>query len=198
MCTLESKAKRILTDLVFVYNREFADNNSLDYVLDHLEYYNIPRLVEETMAITGGYKFVDEQHFDFSDGTECKTSSVNPIGKLETPTSHSCEITNTISRGGVTKSGDLRVVIYNAVTDSLEYFFIPQSDILGLSCKSPNRMGKISCTYNSKKNKINMLEQYRCETFFEVATRQSSLSESQKLHSHNNNTVLIYNRLANC
>ena len=178
MCTLESKAKRILTDLVFVHNREFADNNSLDYVLNHLEYYNIPRLVEETMAVTGGYKFVDEQHFDFSDGTECKTSSVNPIGRLDSPTTHSVVISNTVSRSGVPKSGDLRVVIYNAVTDSLEYFFIPQSDILGLSCKSPNHKGLISCTYSSIKNKIQKMEQYRCKSFLDVATRPSTSSKT--------------------
>lgn len=168
--TLAAKTKKIFKEVIFKYNDDFSNEKFLNLVDAHPSIFNIEHLVELTMAKVGGYKFIDAEHCDFSDGSECKTGGVRP--NAEKGPVHRVEISNTISPGGTVKAGDLRTVIYNAVTDSLEYFFIPKDNIFGMSNLHPTTgMGRIFATYNRDKKQIRKLESFRCMDFEKLCTQ---------------------------
>ena len=140
--------------------------------------YNIPRMVERAMAKIGGYLYVDEAHCDFLDGSDGKTATITrqPMDEESRKNTHQLTITNTISQGGTVK-GDLRVVVYNAVTDQLEYFFIPKSDIRALSRIPKKGMPRIEVTYNSKTGLVPKLEKYRMPDFVSLCKQPSTCME---------------------
>ncbi len=113
-------------------------------------------LWEETLPTISDdkYEFVDEAHYDFSDGTEAKTASVssNPVGGKGN--SYKGAITNVADYKGVYKTGDLRVAVYNAPAERVDFFLIPAEDIPKLST-DPFYTGKLAAidfTYNLKKD----------------------------------------------
>lgn len=167
------KNRKILQEIISVHNTDHSDCLTKDP-----RSYNVPFLLEQTMAMVGGYEFVDAAHFDFSDGTECKSASVQANAQIKNGNEtsiHSVRITNTISGAGIEKSGDLRVVLYNNVTDSLEYFFIPQRDIFQLSTIDiSNKVGNIHASYNSKTGLIPKLEKYRMPDFVSLCKHKST------------------------
>jgi len=157
----------ILRDILKVYYKPHLD-------LDDPMEYNIPRMVERTMAKTGGYSYIDGDHCDFLDGSDAKTATITATSfRKDYPHFHKLTISNTISRAGIVK-GDLRVVAYNAVTDQLEYFFIPKSDILALSRIPKKNQPYIEATYNSKTGLIPKLEQYRMPDFVSLCKQPST------------------------
>jgi hypothetical protein len=160
----------ILRDIIKVYYKPDLD-------LDDPMEYNIPRMVERAMAKIGGYLYVDEAHCDFLDGSDGKTATItrNPQKKTN-PNFHTLTITNTISQGGTVK-GDLRVVVYNDVTEQLEYFFIPKSDIRALSRIPKKGMPRIEVTYNSKTGLVPKLEKYRMPDFVSLCKQPSTCME---------------------
>ena len=160
----------ILRDILKIHYKPYLD-------LDDPMEYNIPRMVERAMAKIGGYLYVDEAHCDFLDGSDGKTATItrNPQKKTH-PNFHTLTITNTISQGGTVK-GDLRVVVYNAVTDQLEYFFIPKSDIRALSRIPKKGMPRIEVTYNSKTGLVPKLEKYRMPDFVSLCKQPSTCME---------------------
>ena len=161
------KFARILADIIKVYYKPSVD------LVDPLEY-NVPRMVERAMAKIGGYLYVDEAHCDFLDGSDGKTATIRENSHdKDYPHFHKLAITNTISQGGTVK-GDLRVVVYNAVTDQLEYFFIPKSDIRALSFIPKKNQPYIEATYNSKTGLIPKLEKYRMPDFVSLCKQPST------------------------
>ena len=164
------KFARILADIIKVYYKPYLDQD------DPMEY-NVPRMVERAMAKIGGYLYVDEAHCDFLDGSDGKTATITRNPKKKThPNFHTLTITNTISQGGTVK-GDLRVVVYNDVTEQLEYFFIPKSDIRALSRIPKKGMPKIEVTYNSKTGLVPKLEKYRMPDFVSLCKQPSTCME---------------------
>jgi len=160
----------ILRDIIKVYHKPYLD-------LDDPMEYNVPRMVERAMAKTGGYSYIDGVHCDFLDGSDCKTATIrrNPQKKTH-PNFHTLIISNTISQGGTVK-GDLRVVVYNDVTEQLEYFFIPKSDILALSTFPKKQPPQIHATYNSKTGLTPKLEKYRMPDFVSLCKQPSTCME---------------------
>ena len=165
------KFARILADIIKVYYKPYLDQD------DPMEY-NIPRMVERAMAKIGGYLYVDEAHCDFLDGSDGKTATITrqPMDEESRKNTHQLTITNTISQGGTVK-GDLRVVVYNAVTDQLEYFFIPKSDIRALSRIPKKGMPRIEAYYNSKTGLVPKLEKYRMPDFVSLCKQPSTCME---------------------
>ena len=160
----------ILRDIIKVYHKPDLD-------LDDPMEYNVPRMVERAMAKTGGYSYIDGVHCDFLDGSDGKTATItrNPQKKTN-PNLHTLTITNTISQGGTVK-GDLRVVVYNDVTEQLEYFFIPKSDIRALSIFPKKQLPQIKATYNSKTGLVPKLEKYRMPDFVSLCKQPSTCME---------------------
>lgn len=160
----------ILRDIIKVYHKPYLD-------LDDPMEYNIPRMVERAMAKTGGYSYIDGVHCDFLDGSDCKTATIGENSHhKDYPHFHKLVITNTISQGGTVK-GDLRVVVYNDVTEQLEYFFIPKSDIRALSFIPKKNQPYIEATYNSKTGLIPKLEKYRMPDFVSLCKQPSTCME---------------------
>ena len=119
----ENKTKELLFNEVLLKCSKF--NTSM---ADILEVIDVQRGVELAMAELGGYDFTDDDHCDFSDGTECKTVGM----KLKTAQkgdgySFGYQVTNVVTAAGSPKSGDIRLVMVNVFNESVRYFFLPKS-----------------------------------------------------------------------
>lgn len=128
------KNRKILKDICFKYSSIFSSlsKKQKELVLKHAEIYNIPKLVELTMAEVGGYTIEDVKGCDFSDGSECKTGTLitYKIKDRKKPISR-CSLKNLDH-----KTGAIRVVIYNPVEDELNYFYIPKDQVPNmLTCR---------------------------------------------------------------
>ena len=120
-------------------------------------------LWEMTLPIISGgkYEFVDAYGYDFSDGTEAKTASVqeNPINKKGC--TYAGQITNTGTSGEKYKTGDLRVAVYNPHTQRVDYFYIPAKDIPLLSGKAYHgSTPALSFTYNKDEDCYRKMNKY--------------------------------------
>lgn len=171
-----SKSVALFREIVNKYHPTFSSQDWLDQFVQHPKIFNIEHLVELTMAHVGGYDFVDAAHYDFSDGTECKTASV----ALNTTTPNSrniyrVEISNVVSSGGTVKTGSLRTVLYNPHLDAVRYYFIPGDELMNISINyHPTRkIGRIFATWNIKKDCILKLDRYRVGDFVQLATHPS-------------------------
>ena len=165
------KNKTLFRNIVNKYHPDFKSKSLLKQVEKHPSIFNIEHLIELTMAEIGGYKFIDADHCDFSDGTECKTGSVSPNPTKPGRNSYRLEISNVVSQAGNIKEGDVRVVIYNPHTNSQTYYYIPQEDLtkIGINYHPTTGIGRIFATWNSKKNTISKLDKYEVESFEELA-----------------------------
>lgn len=166
------KEKLILKDVINRYNPQFVGNPGLQsFALQYPEVFNVERLVEITMAhISGAYDYVDAEHYDFSDGSECKTASVCP-NPSSSENSYRLEISNVISQSGVAKTGAIRVVLYNPHTQRLHYYFIPPGFMhnIGVNIHPTTKKGRIFATWNSVKNSCNKLDRYEVDSFETLA-----------------------------
>ena len=119
----ESKTKELLFKEVLLKCSKF--NTSMS---DILEVIDVHRGVELAMAELGGYKFTDDDHCDFSDGTECKTVGIK-LKKSTTSDGYSFgyQVTNVVTAAGSPKSGDIRLVMVNVFNESVRYFFLPKN-----------------------------------------------------------------------
>jgi hypothetical protein len=128
--------------------------------LKHPEIYNIERLTELALAKLGGYKFVDEEGYDFTDFSDCKTTSTNAK-------------TNKLEIGSIeTKIGALRIICYNYVKQDLDYFYVPSDKVQQV--KSPcygnnSHKQRIQASYNVAGDHYNKFEQYRVADFVTLA-----------------------------
>ena len=119
----ENKTKEVLFNEVLLKSSKFTES-----MRDILEVIDVQRGVELAMAELGGYDFTDDDHCDFSDGTECKTVGM----KLKTAQkgdgySFGYQVTNVVTAAGSPKSGDIRLVMVNVFNESVRYFFLPKS-----------------------------------------------------------------------
>ena len=119
----ESKTKELLFNEVLLKSSKFTES-----MRDILEVIDVQRGVELAMAELGGYDFTDDDHCDFSDGSECKTVGM----KLKTAQkgdgySFGYQVTNVVTAAGSPKSGDIRLVMVNVFNESVRYFFLPKS-----------------------------------------------------------------------
>lgn len=165
------KTTVLFEDIVTKYHPVFQDKNIARLVKKHPAIFSIEHLIELTMAEVGGYDFVDAAHCDFSDGTECKTSSVSPNPVKNGHSSYRLEISNVVSPGGSMKTGDVRCVVYNPHTKDASYFYIPVGDLadVGINYHPTTGIGRIFATWNCKTNKIPKLEKYRVSDFTTLA-----------------------------
>lgn len=165
-----SKEYLIMRDIICKYHPIYKGNRR---ALKNPSHYNVERLVEETMALVGKrYKYIDAAHCDFSDGTDSKTSSIRYDRKNNTCTGL---IGNVVSPGGTKKKGALRLVIYNAFTKELMYYFIPKKawSKMNISIHPTTKMGRLFYCYNRRTNSITKFEGYECKDFVDLAKRKN-------------------------
>ena len=164
-----SKEYLIMRDIVCKYHPTYKGSRK---ALQNAHHFNIELLVEETLAAVGGYRYIDAAHCDFSDGSDSKTASIRYNVHSN---NGSGEIPNVISPGGNHKKGALRIVIYNAITQSLMYYFLPKNfwSKVNINIHPTTNMGRIFFNYSLKTGHINKFLGYECASFEELATRKS-------------------------
>lgn len=167
------KTRTLFRNIVNKFHPDFSSASLRSQVEKNPKIFNIEHLIELTMAHVGGYDFTNAEHSDFSDGTECKTGSIRPSPSKAGGKSYGLEISSIVSAGGTIKAGDVRAVIYNPHTGSQTYYYIPQNKLTDLSINyhPTTGIGRIFATWNSVTNKIPKLENYKVDSFEELATR---------------------------
>lgn len=165
------KTITLFKEIVNKYHPNFLGKEKLKEIKLFPKIYNIEHLIELTMAHVGGYEFTDSSHFDFSDGSECKTASIRLNPTAPGRNTYKVEISNIVSPGGTQKSGNVRVVVYNPHDSSVKYYFIPNNMIesLGINYHPTTNVGRVFATWNSIKNSIPKLDAYEVKTFKELA-----------------------------
>lgn len=170
-----SKHEMLFEEIISKYHPDIVGNESvIDFCKKNIKWLNIERMIEETMAAVGGYDFVDQPHYDFTDGTDSKTASVAPNSRTyygKETSSYSCEIggIGNIGENSSVKTGALRVIVYNPHTQELEYYFIPNKDMKKLMRWHASGY-RITTTWNINKQTNNKLDPYRVKDFETLAT----------------------------
>lgn len=146
------KNTALLNEIIFDSLPEmFPTQESREYALAHPRAFNCEYLVEMSFERVGGIKFIDGEHADFIDGTDSKTASVSSRPVKPGQNSHRLEISNIVTAGGNSKSGALRVVLYNPLLEGkhLRYYFVPQTVYMQYINRHPTTgIGRMFATYN--------------------------------------------------
>ncbi len=152
----------MLREIVFPHHPAFQNPQVQTFALANPEVYNIERLIELTLAHVGGMKFVDEVGYDFlPDYSDSKTVSVNKD-------SYKAEFS-----GVENKIGALRVTVYNPITDTVAFFFLPKRQVRAVKrdCYGVNsHKERIVFSYSRvHSDSYGYFDDYRVTTFRELA-----------------------------
>ena len=156
-----SKSLVLMRDVICVYHPSFSSSPDLQkFGLEMPERFNIERLIEETLAAVGPYRYVDEEGYDFTDYSDSKTTTINANTRVGTISSVE------------TKIGALRIIAYNPFKDAADFFYVSKRDMKYV--KSPcygvnDHKERIVFTYSKKGDNYGMFEDYRVENFKELA-----------------------------
>ena len=152
----------IMKEVIFLYHPDFLTNDELrTYGLQKPDSFNVPRLVEESLAAVGGYTFVDANGYDFSDYSDSKTATVADYDRA-------------MRIGNVqNKIGALRITTYNPHNDTLAYFFMPKSAVdefkeTNGTYKDKNGQ-RLRTTWKKKTDHYNFFESFRLPSFEKLA-----------------------------
>lgn len=134
---------------------------------------NIERMIEKSIAKESNLTWVGSENlpWDFKeDRSDAKTASVGitvrKTGKAAGQMVYQGSIQHLQN-----KVGDLRVVVYNEVTEQCDYFLIPYKNISKMSHWDRKGKQTIGFTYNVREdNYKNDLEQFRRQSFAEICT----------------------------
>lgn len=171
------KTQTLYEQVIAPYNTTFGIPEIWNMVKKYPNILNIEHLVELTMAQSGNYEFIDAEHCDFSDGTECKTASISPNPVKKGRNTYRLEISNVVSPGGKMKSGDLRVIVYNPHREECLYYYIPNKHLwdCGINLHPTTGIGRIFATWNRVTNRIPKLDKFRVDSFEELAKIHSNV-----------------------
>lgn len=154
-----TKKSLILKEVIIPYHPSFSKTVDINNI--NPEWFDVSLLLEETMAYIGGYEHLNLAHMDFSDGSDCKSSTINERKRGL--------IDRVVSHGGQEKHGMLRVVIYNSISQKIMYYGLQKKDWLPMVKRHPtNKQGSISYGYKKETDTIPKIENFRCNTFKEL------------------------------
>lgn len=151
----------LLVSLIVEHHPMFIESEYMrNAIINDSAIFNIPRLIEESMAACSNdsYAFIDAEHADFTDGSECKTGSLHVSAQ-----GSAAEISSVRSAGGILKQGGVRAVISNPVLNKLHYIFIPKKslhDIMHKKDGTPKVSKSAWLRYNSNKNEFTTIKKY--------------------------------------
>jgi len=156
-----SKSLVLMRDVICVYHPSFNSSRDLQkFGLEMPERFNIERLIEETLAALGPYRYIDEAGYDFTDYSDSKTTTINANTRVGTI-------------GSVeTKIGALRITAYNPFKEAADFFYVSKRDMKYV--KSPcygvnDHKERILFSYSTRGDSYGMFEDYRVEDFRELA-----------------------------
>lgn len=126
---------------------------------------NAEAIVEDSLAHRGKYNFVNAIAMDFDDidESDSKTGTVNINTKK-------------VEIGSIgNKIGALRIIVWNPILDTLDYFFLPYAVwkfSYAVKCYGKNTEGKLRLvmSWNKDKNHYNKFEIFRLASFEDLAT----------------------------
>jgi len=124
---MKTKEQLILEECVYPHHDMFK----LDTVSNHLRKYEktlenlAQKLAEEAMAhaSNGLLSWTDDDHEDYTDGSDQKTGTVHPKGSSG---GGHLEVSGLSTQAGTYKNGALRVIAYNKIKNRLDYFYFPK------------------------------------------------------------------------
>ncbi len=168
------KHYRILEEICFPnFPGVWPTKASRDIALANPHFFNIEHLVEQAMADIGGYKWVDQVGYDFNDKdlSDAKTCTLRrhdnglSINKIES------------------KVGSFRIVVYNEITDSLDYFYLTklgrESYVERGYLKKDRNQERIRATFTESRDSYNKLEKFRVKSFTELAKMTDAKMEKK-------------------
>lgn len=162
------KRELLLREVIIPNHPTFRESVNIETI--NPEWFDVSLLLEEAMAYVGGYDWVNLPHMDFSDGSDCKSSTVNERKRGL--------IDRVISHGGKEKSGMLRVVIYNSISQKVMYYALPKKAWISMAKRHPtNKQGSISYGYKVETDSIPKLEDFRCATFLELSKKKNEQND---------------------
>jgi hypothetical protein len=166
-----SKQLVLIRDVICLYHPKFRRSKYMrEYALNNPMIFNVERLVEESLAAVGPYRFIDAAHADFSDGTDSKTASIRANPSRPGCNTYTGEIAGVETAGGGQKSGGLRCTIYNPHTDSLMYYYLPKRMwSQHITIHPSSGVGKVVYSYNRVHNDIIKFDGYQLSTFEQLA-----------------------------
>jgi hypothetical protein len=167
-----TKQELLFKEIILKYHPDFRTNSQLkDLALKHPEFFNTERLVELTMAHVGGYEFLDEDGYDFSDYSDSKTASIGN-GSVAV-------VGNILGRGksGEPKVGDLRVVLYNPYKARLDYYFMPKAGWESIREYGDANKGKLRAKYSPDLDCVYKWRQWQCPDFETLAKTPSTIQQ---------------------
>ena len=120
--------------------------------------YNVEYLTEVSIEKVGNLLYVDEDGYDFSDYSDCKTSTLQPQAQADILSLEA-------------KKGAIRALIYNPFEDKIDFFFFPYEDWRNMAqsygkCKTKLR---IRSSYSKKTGLYKNFEPFRVNDFKELA-----------------------------
>ena len=152
-----------MRDVITKYHPKFVTSNDLRQTgLSCPTYFNMEFLTEEALAAVGGYQFVDQAGYDFSDLSDSKTTTVNHNTGV-------VEIT-----GVENKIGSLRITAFNPFKETVDYFFVPRSklDLVREPCYGKNNhKQRVRFSYSKNyQDSYGWFDIYRVNDFVQLAT----------------------------
>ena len=186
-----NKTDAFINDIIIKYHPLYSHNGVLkEAIISNPSHFNIEYLYEESLAFNsdGVYEMAIgvSLPYDFTDGTDAKTSSVRR------PTRRRSTSSKTF-RGDIPniqhKIGSLRIAIYNAIKKEIDFMYIPFSDIKSLSTNECGRSNtdvtkRIQISWNSHRDDYCDRERYRVSNFLELA----KIKSTEKFIPHNEST----------
>jgi len=161
-----TKRKLLLEKVIFPYHPTFSKVVDLDNI--NPEWFDVSLLLEETMSYVGGYEWLNLPHMDFSDGSDCKSSTINERKRGL--------IDRVVSHGGKEKFGMLRVVVYNSIKQKIMYYALPKKEWFPMIRRhSTNKQGSIGYGYKVESDTIPKFEDFRCQTFEELCLQKTDV-----------------------
>jgi hypothetical protein len=170
-----SKEQLLLKECVYPYHKLFKKPE----ILNHFKKFPMTlenmaqKLTEEAMAHAsrGKLKWNDGDHEDYTDGSDQKTGTCR-APRINSPTGGT-EISNVVNQYGVLKNGAIRAIIYNKLTNSLDYFYFPKKvwskHVKQNSISGPSG-GRLLFSYNNNKKEYkDWAENCRVASFKELS-----------------------------
>lgn len=166
-----NKNYMLIKNIVNKYHPNFKNNPEYQkFALEFYDILNVERLIEQTLAVVGGYNFIDEvgRDFDCISNSDSKTVTVVNNGGRDQ--------SRVMIIGSVEhKIGSLRVTVYNPYKNDIDFLYIPRDDVQQLMENDGTRGSamikkkRIRATWSPSRDTYNKLEKYRVNSFEELA-----------------------------
>lgn len=182
-----TKQELLLREVIFQHHPDFKTSSQLkDLALRNPDYFNVERLVELAMAHVGGYEFLDEDGYDFSDFSDSKTASIGH-GNVAT-------VTNILGRGksGEAKVGDLRVILYNPYKDRLDYYFMPKAGWESIREYGDANKGRLRAKYSPDLDTVFKWRQWQCADFETLARTPATVTSATSWQPAGTPTAMLF------